>query len=228
MIQPYYKTELSTIYHEDCFDVMKHIKDKSVDLIVSDVPYGINFVSGYRNIKHKKILNDNNLEWLSSFVSESYRLLKDNTHLYCFCSFHNVDIFKQELQRKFKVKNILVWEKNNHGSGDLKGDYAPQYEFIIYCQKGERKLNGNRDSNIIKFQKTDNKLHPTQKPVDLIKYLINKSSNKHELVLDMFHGSGTTSIACEQSNRRCIGIECDEQYCKINVERLKCIQQELF
>ena len=113
--------------------------------------------------------------------------------------------------------------------GDLEGSYAPKHEFVIYAQKGsERKLNGSRDADIIKAQRTHNNLHPTQKPVEIYSYFIDKSTNKNETVMDMFSGSGTNSIACEEKERKWICIEKEKKYCDVTVKRLQNIQTSLF
>ena len=156
----------------DCLEEMKKIPDNSVDMVLTDPPYGMDFQSNYRICKHEKIANDNSLIWLDEFTNEIYRVMKNNTAGYVFCSFHHIDKFKQSLERNFKIKNILVWEKNNTSMGDLKADFAPKVEFIIFIQKGRRLIEGKRDPNIFKFARTGNKLHPTEKPVDLCEYLV--------------------------------------------------------
>lgn len=133
-------------------------------------------------------------------------------HITFFCSFHKIDIFKQQLERRFKVKNLLVWEKSNHGTGDLKGDFAPKLEFCWFVHKGRALIRGKRDPNIFKFARTQNDLHPTQKPVELMEYLIEKFSDPGMIVLDPFAGSGTTAVAAERTGRRWICIERDEEY----------------
>lgn len=180
------------LYNGDCLEVMnKLIKNGvRVDCVVTDPPYGMNFISNHRKTKHNKIINDTNLDWLDEFSKNIYELMKDNSHGYVFCSFHNVDKFKQSLEKYFKIKNILIWEKNNTSMGDLRGDYAPKYEMIIYINKGRRILNGRRDSNILQFKRVANKFHPTTKPVDLLQFLIEKSTNENELVFDCFMGGG--------------------------------------
>lgn len=180
------------LYNDDCFNAMNKFIEKGVkvDCVVTDPPYGMNFISNYRKTKHNKIINDTNLDWLDEFSKNIYELMKDNSHGYVFCSFHNVDKFKQSLEKYFKIKNILIWEKNNTSMGDLRGDYAPKYEMIIYINKGRRILNGRRDSNILQFKRVANKFHPTTKPVDLLQFLIEKSTNKNELVFDCFMGGG--------------------------------------
>lgn len=212
----------------DCLPILKSLPDKSIDLVLTDPPYGMSFQSNYRQVQHDKIENDDNLDWLPSLVEESYRVLKDDSHAYFFCSFHNVDVFKQEFQKLFNLKNILIWEKNNTGMGDLFGDYAPQYEMILFCVKGKKDLNDGRDSNILKFQRTQNYFHPTEKPVEIMKYIIGKSSNESNLVLDCFAGGGSTLIACKQLNRNFIGIEREQKYCDIAKDRLDHMTGNLF
>lgn len=220
--------ELNKIWNMDCLEFMKTLPDKCIDLVLTDPPYGMNFQSNYRKIKFKKIKNDNNLDWVPKFIENCNRILKDNRHLYLFCSYHNVDIFKQAIEKHFEVKNILVWIKNNTGMGDLEGDYAPQYEFCIYARKGNRKLNNGRNSNILQYKRTGNINHPTEKPLDLFSFLIRKSSNENELVFDGFLGGGTTAIACKMLNRNYIGCEISKEYCDIAEARIKSISNTLF
>ena len=149
---------------------MKDIPDGSVDMVLTDPPYGIDFRSNYRKQKYQSIKNDKSLDWLESFVDELHRILKENTAVYCFCSWHNVDLFKKVFEQKFKIKNIIVWEKNNTSMGDLKGSYAPKHEFVIFAHKGRRLINGFRYPDIIKAKRTGNKHHPTEKPVETTKY----------------------------------------------------------
>ena len=208
------------IYNENCMDTMSNMEDESIDLVVADPPYGMNFRSNHRAKRYDDIFWDDNLDWLDDWSLQTNKILKENSHMYVFCSFHNIDIFKQTLQRDFTIKNILIWEKNNTSMGDLKGDYAPKYEMILFATKGRRLLNGGRDPNIFTFARTGNKLHPTQKPVELISYLIGKSSKEDEVVYDPFMGSGTTAEAAVNSNRKYIGSEIDEVYYEISLTRV--------
>lgn len=216
------------IINDDWENAIKNINDNSIDLVVTDPPYGMSFKSNHRKIKHKEIQNDNNLDWFSDWVTELKRVCKEDTHLYVFCSWHNVDVFKQELSKEFNVKNILIWEKNNTGMGDLFGDYAPKYEMIIFCSNGEKKLTGGRDSNIIKAKRTKNDNHPTEKPTNLISYLIEKSSKKGDMVLDTFGGSCKTAVASRETGRNCICIEIEEDYCKKGNQLLNSATLSLF
>lgn len=209
-----------SIKQGDCLELMKDISDKSIDMILTDPPYGMNFQSHRRKNIYEKIKNDENLDFLDDFFKECNRVLKKDSALYVFCSWHNVDEFKKQFEKYFKLKNILVWVKNNHGSGDLQASYAPKYEFILYGNKGRRKFENGRKEDVLFYNKTKNELHPTQKPVDLLEFLINNSSIENDNILDPFMGSGSTGVACINTNRNFIGFELDEHYFQIAKERL--------
>lgn len=222
---------LNTIIQWDCLEVMKWIPDKSIDLVLTDPPYWMSFVSSFRNerTKHKAIENDDSLEWVDDFLLEIKRISKPEAHAYIFCSMHHIDTFVSKIKHHLNYKNIIVWEKNNTWMWDLEWDYAPKYEFCIFCSgTGEKKLNGSRDPNIMKWNKTWNDLHPTQKPVEMCVYLIQKSSSPWDLVLDCFAWSGTTWVACIESGRNYILIEKDTEYCQIIERRLKSTTPPLF
>lgn len=210
-----------TLLNGDCFELLKDIRSESVDMILTDPPYGMNYQSNMRTVnKYDKIKNDGNLDWLDGTVAEMYRVAKDNTAHYVFCSFHMIDKFKQSLQKRFKVRNILVWVKNETGMGDINGDFRPVCEFIFLLHKGRRVYNGRRDPNVFHFKETGNINHPTEKPIDLCAYLISKFSNEGDVVLDMFMGSGSTGVAAKKMRRGFIGIELNEQYYKTAKKRI--------
>lgn len=192
-----------------------------VDSIITDPPYGMNFRSNHRGKKYKNIENDHSLYWLGWFTKQCYDIAKDNSGHFIFCSYHNIDIFKQSFERYFEIKNILVWEKNKTSMGDLKGNFAPKVEFILFITKGRPLLRGSRSPNIFKYAGTQNKLHPTQKPVPLMEHLISKMTDKGDLILDPFMGSGSTILAADNLGRKSIGIELDADYYKTAKDRLE-------
>jgi len=193
-------------------------------MVLTDPPYGMSYKSNRRVVKTKfqKISNDDELSWLGKFYSECYRVLKENTSIYCFCSWHQIDTFKPLIEEKFKLKNLLVWNKNNHGSGDLKGAYAPKHEFILYAHKGRSIFRHNRIPDVLDFPKVSSSklLHPTEKNIDMLELFINNNTDAGNLVLDPFMGSGTTGVAAKNLNRDFIGIELDEEYFKIAQDRI--------
>ena len=205
----------------DCLELMKHIPDGSVDMVLTDPPYGMSFVSGFRKVAFNAIANDSSLEWIDDLASELHRITKDDTAHYVFCSYHHIDKFKQAFERHFKIKNILTWVKNNTSMGDLKGDFAPKTEFILFLQKGRCLIRGKRDCNVLQYARTGNELHPTQKPVDMLEFLISKFSDESMVICDPFMGSGSTAVAAKNTNRKFIGIELDQNYFEIAKKRIQ-------
>ena len=217
------------LYQGDCLEIMGGIKDKSVDLIVTDPPYLMNYQSNRRKKEDRfdKIKNDKgNYMLIQDYLEECHRIMKDNTAIYCFCSWHNIDFFKNEFEKHFKLKNILVWNKNNHGTGDLKGSYAPKHEFILFGHKGRTLLREKRIADVIDCPKiSSNKLtHPTEKPQDLLEIFIRQSSDVGSIIFDGFMGTGSCGIAAKKLNRNFIGIELDEKYFNIAKNRLENIK----
>ena len=217
------------LYQGDCLEIMGGIKDKSVDLIVTDPPYLMDYQSNRRKKEDKfdKIKNDKgNYMLIQDYLEECHRIMKDNTAIYCFCSWHNIDFFKNEFEKHFKLKNILVWNKNNHGTGDLKGSYAPKHEFILFGHKGRTLLREKRIADVIDCPKiSSNKLtHPTEKPQDLLEIFIKQSSDVGSIIFDGFMGTGSCGIAAKKLNRNFIGIELDEKYFNIAKDRLENIK----
>ncbi len=220
--------ELNRIYQRDCIDGMSMIPNGSIDLIVTDPPYLINYRSNHRvkSEKFKHIANDVNAhELISRYLAECYRVLKDDTAIYVFCSWHHIEFFKSEFERHFKLKNIIVWNKNNHGSGDLKGSYAPKHEFILYGHKGRSLFREKRIPDVIDCAKIPGaKLtHPTEKPVDLLEIFIRNSSDEGAIVLDGFAGTGSLPIAALINKRRFVAFEIEREYVETANTRLEAI-----
>lgn len=222
-----WKEIINEIMFDECFSSMAKLPDSIIDCIVTDPPYGMDYQSSRRADRFDKIALDMDIEWFPNLAKEMYRLLKDNTHAYIFCNDYAISHFRQELENVgFTIKRTLVWLKNNHTSGDLEGDYGNKTEFILFAHKGRKELNGNRDTNVLIYPRVSDMAHPTQKPVELIQYLISKSSQKEDLILDPFMGSWTTARACKDLGRNFVGFEISEKYCKIGEERLR--QEVLF
>src|SRR5699024_8059175 len=226
--------ELNKIYNEDCLVGMKRIPDNSIDLIVTDPPYLINYsrhVKGHRF--ENKILNDNNPELISKYIKECYRILKNDSAMYMFTSHKSVDFFKQELENTgFNVKNMIIWDKQRQGMGDTSTVFGFQYELIFFASKGQPKIKGKRLSDIWSFPKVvgRNQVHQNQKPIELIERCVKKHSNEGDVVFDGFMGSGTTAVAALDMDRKYIGFELDKHYYDVAINRIKnhTTQTELF
>ena len=215
----------------DCLEQMKNIKDECIDLVVTDPPYktitggdsdGINskrpkgMLQGNRNLfKYQKLK-------IEYWMKEIYRILKDGSHCYVFTNALNMSEMLEESRKSgFKLHNILIWKKNNCTPSQY---YMKNCEYILFLRKGKSKwinnIGGSKTvheyNNII-----GNKLHPCEKPVDLLKMYINNSSNEGDIVLDPFMGSCSCGQACIETNRNFIGIEKDEEYFDIADNRIQ-------
>lgn len=198
----------------------ERVHTASVDLLLTDPPYGMSFQSGARKEKYNLIQGDDSLEWLPDWLREVRRVMKPTGHLYIFCSWHKIDVFKQAIEKHWPIKNILVWNKKGGGMGDLAGGYGGCHEFILFVNLG-KDLNGRRDTDVIDgAYRTGNEFHPTQKPVNLMAYLIEKSSSAGDLVLDCFAGSAPVALACVETGRRFIGSEISLEYFIGAIERI--------
>ena len=228
--------ERNKIYQGDCIKIMRdEIKSESIDLIVTDPPYLIEYKTNYRKYEHdfdSVIQNDNNPELISDYIKECYRIMKQDTAMYMFCSFDKVDFFKQELEKYFNVKNMIIWVKNNWTAGDLEAQFGKQYEIIFLVNKGRKKINGERLTDVWNFDRVsgNHQQHQNQKPVALIEQCITKHSKIGDVVFDGFMGSGTTGVACKNLERDFIGVEIEPQYYEMAKKRIeeKMIQTSLF
>jgi site-specific DNA-methyltransferase (adenine-specific) len=203
-IKPYYDEDGIVIYHGDCKDILPTL-DK-VEIVIMDPPYGMNFVSNHRNEKHDKIEGDDSLP-----IETIKTCIDFATHaVYSFCRWDNIGDMPPP-------KSVLVWVKNNWSMGDLKHEHGRQWEAICFYNKENHEFI-KRIPDVIKADRTGNNLHPTEKPVKLIQKII--GANIGGTILDPFMGSGTTLVAAKNLGRKCIGIELEEKYCEIAVNRL--------
>jgi len=199
-----------------CLEILPQL-DIEVDLVLTDPPYGMNYQSNHRMNKHLKIANDHTSDVCNWVIDWSSKNVKKAG--YFFCRWDFIYDFP-------KPKSLLTWVKNNWGMGDLEHEHARQWEGCLFYPYNDHKWKKGRPQDVILADRTDNNLHPTQKPVNLIKVMLEWCDG---LVLDPFGGSGTTAVACESLNRRWILIEKEQKYCDIAIERIKNeVQYELF
>jgi site-specific DNA-methyltransferase (adenine-specific) len=216
----------------DCLERMKEIPDNSIDCIVTDPPYKL--TSGGRKPRENFniVFNRTNYHDLSrglmfnvpdfnQWLGNVYRILKNGTHFYCMTNDKNLNnIMNEALKVGFKEVNILVWDKGMHVPLPY---YMKNIEFILLFRKGNaRKINNMGSTSLIKIKGIYGvKVHPSEKPIKLMEHFILNSSNKNDIIFDPFMGSGTTGLACINTNRKFIGIELDEKYYDISCKRIK-------
>ena len=211
---------------------MKNIPDGSIDLVVTDPPYktitggdsdGKNSTrpKGMLSGNRKLFAHQNNIK-PSQWIPELFRVLKEGSHCYIFTNHLNMkDMLIESERAGFKLHNILVWEKNNCTPSQF---YMKNCEYILFLRKGKAKWirNIGGSKTVHQFQNIiGRKVHPTEKPVELMQYYVENSSSDDGLVLDPFMGSGPTGVACLNSGRAFIGIELDEEYFRIAKDRIE-------
>jgi site-specific DNA-methyltransferase (adenine-specific) len=203
----------------DCLEVLPLIPYGAVDLVITDPPYGMNFQSNHRNIKHLPIAGDDRfpIEVIEQFVDKGEGTQENGFYgngyraVYVFCRWDN-------LRTLPKPKSVIAWVKNNWSMGDLEHEHGRQWEAIcFYPLSGHQFI--KRIPDVIYGDRTGNNSHPTEKPIEVLRQII--AANKGDIILDPFCGSGTTLVAAKQLGRRYIGIEISEKYCKIAEDRLK-------
>lgn len=206
-------------------DVKRLMNNQLADLIVTDPPYNVNYEG--KTDDNLKIMNDNMEDnqfysFLESAFINLYNSVKDGGSIYVFhADTEGLNFRKAMMSSGFKLAECLVWVKNAFVMG--RQDYHWKHEPVLYGWKPGAShyfINDRSQSTVLEFDKPiRNEEHPTMKPIDLIAYLINNSSKKNEIVLDLFGGSGTTMIACEQTNRKAFIMELDPRYCDVIVDR---------
>lgn len=203
--------------------VEKLLKGKKVKSIITDVPYGIDYVASKKwfmkqSEDHKSIQNDEFQSEDAYAVFTSKWLWMVRPHLseknsyYIFNSDKMVFSLKQALSKEdFKLSQLLVWVKNGGVIGRL--DYLPQHELIAYGWYKKHEFLRSKGKSLFFVPKIrKNTIHPTMKPIPLLRELILNSTNIQEFVYDPFLGSGSTMVACEQTKRRCIWVEIEKEY----------------
>jgi DNA modification methylase len=232
----------------DCLERMKEIPDGSVDLVLTDPPYGttackwdsvISLEAMWVQLKRVIKLNGAALLFGTEPFCSQLRISNLNMYKYDWIwSKQNKTGFMQAKTKPLNCyETIMVFGEFSTAAQYFKGVYNPQgvknVGIVKYSNnRAEDHITGNRKegrteagkgypSQILDFKKDINNLHPTQKPVALMEYLIKTYTNEQETVLDFTMGSGTTGVACVNTNRKFIGIEKDEGYFKIAKERIE-------
>lgn len=218
------------IYQGDALKLFKQIDNESIDCIITDPPYevisggaqenpDVQRPSGILKKNDGKIFEENDID-ISLWIGECYRVLKNNTHIYIMTNFLNLRHYMDEIEKAgFNIHNLLVWEKNNATPNRW---YMKNCEYIIFARKGAAKpINNCGTKTVINIKNVVNRIHPTEKPVELLRILISNSSEEDDLILDPFGGSMSTVYAALSCKRKAISFELSEEYFKLGKERLE-------
>ena len=206
-------------------DVASLMDGKKANLIVTDPPYNVAFESSDGlSIKNDKMANDKFYEFLlSAFQNMAANLEKGGAAYVFHADTEGLNFRKAFVDAGFHLAGCCIWVKNSLVLG--RSDYQWQHEPVLYgfLQNGKHywsKNAGRSQTTIWNFDKPKkNKNHPTSKPLDLLAYPIGNSSQENAIVIDTFGGSGSTLMACEQTNRICHTMELDEKYASVILRR---------
>ena len=218
MLKPYYEHKGITIYHGDSREILERrllpewgTFGQGVELVVTDPPYGMDYHSGYYKYgnPHEKVIGDESFPWEA--INECRSMA--TVGVYAFCRWDNI------VDLEVQPKSYLVWAKNNWTAGDLEHAHGRMWEGVAWWPGPNHKFT-RRAPDVLKFDRVSptHLQHPTEKPVGLIRELI--ECNVCSTILDPFMGSGTTLRAAKDLGRSAIGIEIEEKYCEIAANRL--------
>ncbi len=221
--------EKENFQHGDALILLQQIADASIDLILTDPPYGTDVGSAMENIRpnfaavHFDDSEVGTLDLLKKLIPEWRRVLKPNGHLYCFMSTKLVqEVSSLLLAAGFDVDPVwLVWVKDTEGMVDFDLHYVRVYEHIIFCTARGRKLARKR-ANVFTFPNVPaaERTNINQKPVPLLRELIEMSTIEGEVVLDTTAGAGSTLVAAKELDRKYIGFEQDYEQWLAGMKRL--------
>ena len=202
---------------------------RDIHLLLTDPPYGIDYVASKRGINEvamdKDIANDGfvsdkeYVDFTYDWLAPALKQLTKKNSIYIFnCDKMIFALREACIKAGMKVAQLIIWVKDRAIIGRL--DYLPQHELILYGWYGTHDFKRGKDKSVIfQAKPQSSKLHPTMKPISLLRRLILNSTKVGDVVYDPFGGSGSTLIACEHTKRKCLMIEMDPEYCETIVRR---------
>jgi site-specific DNA-methyltransferase (adenine-specific) len=214
------------LIHGDCLEEMKKIPDGSVDLVLTDIPYGEVTKNGAERAKYSGQLRKIDKGVADSLTFDVNSLLLEIKRVSCgsvyiFCGIEQIQsIYTFFAQEKDFMVRQCVWRKTNPAPVNGQHLWLSSFENCIFAKRRKTKFNQSCKSSVWDFPTGRSKVHPTEKPLSLFEYLLQSSSDEGDTVLDMCMGSGTTGVACKNLNRNFIGIELDAEYYEMAKKRI--------
>jgi site-specific DNA-methyltransferase (adenine-specific) len=221
--RPSFERDGLSIVHGDCRAVLPALATASVDLVLTDPPYLVNY-TGRWDRKHKAVAGDDDPGWVLPVFAELWRVLKDDRFAVTCYGWPHADVFVSAFKEVgFRLVSHLAFVKRTWGLGRFT---RGQHEVAYLLAKGLPEVPQRAISDVIEWEREENAFHPNQKPVASLVPLVLTYAQKGQMVLDPFMGSGSTLLAARQCGNPAIGIEIEESYCQLAAKRLE--QAELF
>lgn len=198
-------------------DVEKLMDGEKADMVFTDPPYGYNYQSNMREKSQKFDVIENDDKILDFFPNIQ---LVCNGFVFICTTWKVLDKWIPLFKKYHELSNMIIWDKGGGGIGDLKHTFATDYE-VILCASNGKEITGKRIGSVWSINKdgANEYVHPTQKPVKLSEFAIRNTTNIGDVVLDLFGGSGSTLIGCEQLKRSCYMMEYDPKYVDVIIDR---------
>jgi DNA modification methylase len=248
---------LNKVHNCDYLELLSKIETNSINVLITDPPFGINYQNNYTKQIYDKIVGDEKSFSYDILAKEAYRVLKDNSALFIFTGWSEYPHHFKEIEKAgFSMKEPLICQKRPSGKTDLHGSFQSNADWCIFAHKGKFKfkqtqLLKNKKAGVIPtkgrkpvpefktrfpscwfgeeypwssenpvFQKKNEIYHPTIKSKEFIEWIIQISTEKGDVVLDPFLGSGTVAVASLSLDRNFIGCDILENYCKLSEKRI--------
>lgn len=223
-MKAYFDDGTIQIFLGDCREIVPSL-DFTADCIITDPPYGVNWKSG-RVVKFGAICGDDGNTSLSEYIRPVIKPLRRGRHIYCFGAKDFSDL-------PISGVTELIWDKGIISLGNLECPWGTSHERILFgvynLSASDRKKGGGnlaarmRKQTVLRCDRLHSeevKIHPTQKPVRLLRELVESSSMIDEVIFDPYMGSGSTLVAAKEEGRKAVGIEIEEKYCEIAAQRI--------
>lgn len=220
---PFYQRGRMLVFHGDCLSLLPLCPSRSVDFVLTDPPYLVNY-EGRWDGERKAIVGDDDATWLYPAFSEIWRVLKDDAFAVSFYGWPHSDVFAGVFKAVgFRLVSHLVFVKNVWGLGRFT---RGQHETAFLLAKGRPKAKGDRVSDVFEWTREQDPVHPNQKPTGPLRQILSAYAPPSGIVLDPFMGSGSTLRAAKDLGMKAVGIEIEQRYCRLAASRLA--QEVLF
>lgn len=225
----YYKDNNVRLIYGDCMDAMDSMikQDRMVDCSIVDIPYGNVSKHGEERAKYAGQLRkiDKGKADIVTFDEVDFckkleQVTKNSIYIFCgIDQIANIYNYFKETMKKDWMARLCIWHKTNPAPSNGQHMYLSASEFVVFAKRRRTKFHGHCEHNVFNFPAGRSKLHPTEKPQEILKYFIEMSTDEGDEVFDCCFGSGSTGVASVELGRKFLGVELEEKYCEVAKSR---------